>query len=57
MFAFESLKVKENYKDQVKSAPLSSKNYLANTIDSLIQPVRNTIGVKMARKMVFNYLN
>lgn len=31
--------------------PLSSQNYFANSIDLLIKPVRNTIGVKIARKM------
>lgn len=46
--------MKSNYKDEVKSVPLSSKNYLANSFDQLITPARNTIGVKMARKMVIS---
>ena len=50
----KTLKVKTNYKDEIKTVSLSSQNYIANSFDDLIKPVRNTIGVKMARKMVCN---
>ena len=47
------MKIKSDYKDEIKSK-LSSQyksGYLGMNIEDMIKPCRNTIGVKMMKKM------
>jgi G patch domain-containing protein 1 len=47
-----ALKVKSNYKDQsFADQKIQKKNTVEFTLEDLIRPTRNTIGVRMLKKM------